>query len=65
VSTPILTKAQLDAKRVQEIRDAAIADSRSKSKRWAERRRKIKARKHKNHHKVRKHLEKQGRRNAR
>jgi hypothetical protein len=65
VSTMILTKAQLDAKRAKEEFEARVAVSRAKSSRWASRRHTAKARKKAKHRKVRKHLEKQGRRNAR
>jgi hypothetical protein len=61
----ILTQAQLDAKRAKEHREAVLAVSRAKSSEWASRRHTAKARKKAKHRKVRKHLEKQGRRNAR
>jgi len=65
MSTLILTKAQLDAKREKEKREAALAESRAKSIRWASRRHEAKRKKKSKHRKVRKHLEKQGRRNSR
>ena len=65
MSTPIMTRAELDAKHAREKRERAILDSRNRSARSAARKRKGKLKKKHDHRKVRIHLGKLGRRSNR